>query len=126
MKDLFSELFDMFDSMDMFKAQPTMQQQYGKACPVCGHTWSDFSRTGRFGCGECYKTFRNGAEQVLRQTQSGNHAGKIPSKSSAEIKAKRHLDDLRRQLKTAVGKEDYETAAKLHAEIKQLEGGASK
>ena len=44
-----------------------------------------------------------------------------------EIKAcQRHLDDLRRQLKTAVGKEDYETAAKLHAEIKQLEGGASK
>lgn len=130
MMDLFSELFDMFDGMDMFKAQPSAQQ-YGKACPVCGHTWNDFSRTGRFGCSECYKTFKSGAEQVLRQTQSGTHAGKIPSKSSAQIKAKRRLEDLRRQLKTAVSKEEYETAAKLHAEIKQLEaaaneGGASK
>ena len=35
MMDLFSELFDMFDGMDMFKAQPSAQQ-YGKTCPVCG------------------------------------------------------------------------------------------
>lgn len=126
MMDLFSELFDMFDGMDMFNFQPP-SQQYSRACPVCGHTWGDFNRTGRFGCGECYKTFRGGAEQVLRQTQQGaTHAGKIPSKSSAEIKAKRRLEDLRRQLKDAVNKEDYETAAKLHSEIKQLEGGASK
>ena len=126
MMDLFSELFDMFDGLDMFSNQPS-SQQYGKSCPVCGHTWSDFNRTGRFGCGECYKTFRTGAEQVLRQTQSAvSHAGKIPSKSSAEIKAKRRLEDLKRQLKEAVNKEDYETAAKLHAEIKQIEGGAAK
>lgn len=121
MMDLFSELFDMFDGMDMFNAQP-QAQSYGKACPVCGHTWSDFSRTGRFGCSECYKVFRSGAQQILRQTQSGDHMGKIPSKSSAEIKTKRRLEDLKRQLKAAVDKEDYETAAKLHAEIKQIEG----
>lgn len=123
MMDLFSEFFDMFDGMDMFMSQPSAQQ-YGKACPVCGHTWSDFSRTGRFGCGECYKTFKSGAEQVIKQTQSGSHTGKIPSKSSAEIKAKRRLEELKRQLKAAVSSEDYETAAKLHAEIKQLEGAS--
>ena len=127
MKDLFSELFDMFDNMDIFSAGSGAQTQtYGSACPVCGHTWNDFRRTGRFGCGECYKTFRNGAAQVIRQTQSGDHAGKLPSKSGAEIKAKRHLEELKRQLKAAVDKEDYETAAKLHAEIKKLEGGATK
>ena len=126
MFDLFSELFDMFDGMDMYSVQPTIQRDNRK-CPVCGHTWSDFLGTGRFGCGECYQTFRAGAEQVLRQAQSSSaHSGKIPSKSSADIKAKRRLEDLRKQLKAAVNKEDYETAAKLHAEIKQLEGNGVK
>ena len=116
MMDLFSELFDMFEGMDMFSPQ-TVVQKDNRVCPVCGHTWSDFLRSGKFGCGECYKTFRAGAEQVIKQTQ-----GKIPSKSSADIKAKRRLEELRKQLKDAVNKEDYESAAKLHAEIKAMEG----
>lgn len=126
MKDLFSELFDMFDSMNVFGTAP-MQQQEDKRCPVCSHTWSDFNRTGKFGCGECYKTFQNGAQRVIRQVHSSDiHVGKLPSKSGTEIRAKRHLEDLKRQLKEAVANEEYEKAAKLHAEIKELEGGNSK
>lgn len=126
MKDLFSELFDMFDSMDMFGGMPVRQSD-NKKCPVCGHTWEDFRRTSKFGCGECYKTFRNDASAVLRQVHSSDrHVGKVPSKSGAEIKAKRHLEDLKRQLKDAVNKEEYEKAAKLHAEIKTIEGGGTK
>lgn len=127
MMDLFSELFDMFDgfgSYDMFN-MPSVQKD-NKVCPVCGHSWADFNKTGKFGCGECYKTFAPATERVLRQVHSSaEHAGKIPSKSSAGIKAKRRLEELRRKLKEAVAKEDYETAAKLHSEIKSIEGGAS-
>lgn len=128
MKDLFSEIFDMFDSMNMFDDVQTVRSD-NRRCPVCGHTWSDFRNGGRFGCGECYKTFRNGAESVLRQQHSSSqHVGKVPSKSGAELKAKRYLEDLKRQLKEAVNNENYEKAAKLHAEIKGLEGkgGATK
>lgn len=126
MMDLFSELFDMFDSMDMFNTQNVVRND-DKKCPVCGHTWSDFIRTGKFGCGECYKTFANGAESVLRQVHSSSrHVGKVPSKSGADIRAKRRLEELKKQLKDAVNREEYEKAAKLHAEIKNIEGGASK
>lgn len=131
MMDLFSELFNMFDDLDMF-GSPMVQntaQKGGSVCPVCGHSWGDFTATGRFGCGECYKTFSAGASQALRQIHSSSeHVGKVPSKSSAEIKQKRRLDDLKRRLKEAVAKEDYETAAKLHSEIKSIEGngGGSK
>lgn len=128
--DLFSELFNMFDDFNMFgtpSLQHTAVQKDNRVCPVCGRSWDDFSRIGKFGCGECYKTFSTGAERVLRQIHSSSeHVGKGPSKSSAEIKFKRKLDDLKRQLKDAVAREDYETAAKLHAEIKTMEGGASK
>lgn len=125
MKDLFSEIFDMFDSLGMYSTQTYTQDN--RRCPVCGYTQSDFKRTQKFGCGECYKTFSDSAAQVLRQVHSSSqHIGKIPSKSGAEVKAKRRLEELKRQLKEAVSKEEYETAAKLHAEIKAIEGGGVK
>ncbi len=125
MMDLFSELMNMFGSMDMLGNAAV--QRDDKKCPVCGHTWDDFRRTGRFGCGECYRTFFREAEQVIRQVHSSaQHMGKIPSKSGAEVRMKRRLEELRRELKEAVAGEDYERAAKLHSEIKKIEGGGLK
>ena len=122
--DLFSELFGMFDGLDMWAQPQSQTSKDNKACPVCGRTWNDFAKTGRFGCGECYKTFRTGAERALRQAHSSSeHIGKVPSKSGAEIKQKRRLEELKRELKAAVAAENYEQAAKLHAEIKAIEGG---
>lgn len=124
--DLFSELFGMFDDLDNLFASTAIQKE-SKTCPVCGLSWSEFNRTGKFGCSECYNTFRNGAERVLRQVHSSSeHSGKIPSKSGVELKAKRRLAELKQNLKEAVAREDYETAAKLHAEIKEIEGGGIK
>ena len=121
--DLFSELFGMFDDFDNMFTVNTMPKET-KKCPVCGYGWNDFNRTVKFGCGECYKTFKTGSERVLRQVHSASeHSGKIPSKSGAEVKAKRRLEELRKNLKDAVAREDYETAAQLHAEIKEIEGG---
>ena len=81
--DLFSELFGMFDDFDNMFTVNTMPKET-KKCPVCGYGWSDFNRTGKFGCGECYKTFKTGSERVLRQVHSSSeHSGKIPSKSGA-------------------------------------------
>lgn len=126
MMDLFSELFGMFDDFDhMFAANAAPRES--KTCPVCGCTWNDFNRSGKFGCGECYKVFNSAADSVLRQIHSTSlHSGKIPSKSGAEVKLKRRLEELRRQLKDAVANEDYENAAKLHAQIKEIEGGGTK
>ena len=124
--DLFSELFDMFDNINTVLTT-TGALKDNRVCPICGHSWEDFRRNGKFGCGECYTIFNSGAKQVLRQIHStSEHVGKIPSKSGAEVKIKRQLDQLRRQLKESVSKEDYETAAKLHSEIKMIEGGMNK
>lgn len=126
MMDLFSELFGMFDDFDNMFAVNTAAKESRK-CPQCGCSWNDFRQKGKFGCGECYKTFANGTEQVLRQIHStSQHSGKIPSKSGAEVKARRRLEELKKQLKEAVAKEDYESAAKIHAQIKEIEGGGIK
>lgn len=117
MYDLFSDFNDLFDAF----MQPVTYKDERK-CPLCGHTWSDFRRYGKFGCGECYKTFRAPAEATLRQIHSTSvHTGKIPSKSGSELKRKRQYEALKAQLREAVKNEDYETAAKLHKQIREME-----
>lgn len=124
--DIFSELFGMFDEFDDFFT-PIMQVKESKKCPLCQSRWEDIKRTGKFGCDECYKTFYEGTKAALRQIHSATeHTGKIPSKSGAEVKAKRRLAELKTQLKEAVDSENYELAAKLHSEIKEIEGGVTK
>ena len=62
-------------------------------------------------------------EETLRQIHSNSHhSGKIPSKSGGELKKKRQLEALKAQLQEAVRNEDYETAAKLHKQIREMEG----
>lgn len=120
MYDLFSDFENFFNSFDAFM-QPVTYQEAQK-CPICGHTWSDFKRTGRFGCGECYKTFRAPAASTLKQIHSTTaHTGKIPSKSGNELKKKRQYEALKAQLQEAVKNEDYETAAKLHKQLRAME-----
>lgn len=125
MYDLFSDFFDGFDGFDLFMQPLTVKEE--KKCPVCGRTYSDFRRTGKLGCGECYKVFRAPVEQTLRQIHpSAVHTGKVPSKSCGELKLKRRYESLRRELSEAVKNEDYETAAKLHKQIREIENEVKK
>ena len=120
MYDFFSDFSDLFSALDSMM-QPAESESI-KKCPVCGHTWADFRRTGRFGCGECYNTFRPQAASTLRQIHSTTkHVGKIPSKSGESVKKKREYETLKAQLQIAVQNEDYETAAKLHKKIRAME-----
>ncbi|MCI8404245.1 MAG: hypothetical protein HFE49_05010 [Clostridia bacterium] len=122
MYDLFS---DFFDGFDLFM-QPAVSREE-KKCPVCGHTYSDFRRTGKIGCGECYNVFRAPITETLRRVQpSPLHKGKIPSKSGEELKLKRKYETLKQELSDAVKNEDYETAAKLHKQIREIENEVKK
>ena len=122
MYDLFS---DFFYGFDIFMQPVTVKEE--KKCPVCGHTYSDFRRTGKIGCSECYKVFRTPIAETLRQVQPSTvHTGKIPSKSGEELKLKRKYETLKQELSAAVKNEDYETAAKLHKQIREIENEVKK
>lgn len=115
MYDLFSDFFDGFDVFPVYHEE--------NRCPNCGKTYYEFQKSGKFGCAECYKAFEKPVRETLRQVQASTvHTGKIPSKQSEGLKKKRRLADLKTKLSKAVAAEDYETAAKLHREIKELEG----
>lgn len=91
-------------------------------CPVCHMTIDDFRKTGRLGCGNCYKTFEDDVTPLIRRIHGNiQHTGKVPGRTGGELKIKRDIDVLREQLKNAINSEEYENAAKIRDQIKELE-----
>jgi len=88
-------------------------------CPNCGFTQADFKKAGRLGCSQCYATFAEGLEGLLKSMHKGvKHVGKVP----AVLRQSRDLNDrlkhLQKKLDKAVTSEDFEQAASLRDEIK--------
>ena len=91
-------------------------------CPVCGFTQADFKKTGRLGCSECYGTFAEGLASLIKAMHKGTkHTGKVPARLFRDIVRSDRLNELKRSLEEAVSKEDYESAATIRDEIRQLE-----
>lgn len=122
---MYDDFFNIFDEFDNFfnMGMSGVHKSYNtKRCPICGRSYAEFERSGKLGCDRCYDIFRDELNVLLRQIHSNNkHSGKIPASEGGEIKKKRYYQDLKKQLEEAVRKEDYETAAKIHKEIKSMD-----
>jgi protein arginine kinase activator len=88
-------------------------------CPACGFSQADFKKTGRLGCSECYTTFADGLEGLLKTMHKGiRHVGKTPRALRQSRDLSDRLKQLQGLLEKAVSEEDYEQAATLRDEIK--------
>jgi len=91
-------------------------------CPVCGFTQADFKKTGRLGCSACYETFSEGLGTLLKAMHKGvEHVGKLPERAARQMQLTDKMRALNDHLEKAVAEENYETAATLRDQIKQLE-----
>jgi protein arginine kinase activator len=116
--------FELADLLLGLGASKEIDQSSGGAelkCPRCGFTQADFKKAGRLGCSECYKTFAEGLESLLKTMHKGTrHVGKVPE----ALREKRELSDrlklLQKKLNKAVEDENFEQAASLRDEIKQM------
>jgi protein arginine kinase activator len=91
-------------------------------CPTCGLTYNQFSKIGRFGCGCCYKTFRERLDPLLRQVHGhSSHRGKIPERTKGELKMKRELERLKEELASKVYAEEFEEAARIRDQMRLLQ-----
>ena len=91
-------------------------------CPVCGYTQADFKKTGRLGCSACYLTFAEGLGSLLKAMHKGTeHVGKLPQRAHKTVEMNERMRALTESLQKAVAEENYETAASLRDQIKQLE-----
>jgi len=92
-------------------------------CPFCGTSPSDFRRTGRVGCSQCYVHFESQLRGLLRRIHgSSHHAGKLYMSEDSDIADRLgRISSMKRRLERAVETEDFETAAELRDRIRELE-----
>jgi len=106
---------------------PQVKQPEQVRCNVCGMSFEDFRKTGKLGCANCYKVFRDNLSPILRRIHGSiEHTGKIPGKVSKCLKTTNELESLKTELAAAIEKEEYEKAAVLRDKIKELEITANK
>jgi protein arginine kinase activator len=117
---LLSGILD-FDPM-MGKGITELKPQESIRCESCGMTYTQFSKIGRFGCSDCYSTFGNRLNPLIKRIH-GNvaHSGKIPKRSGGRIQKKRQLEQLRLDLHMAITAEEFEKAAQIRDAIRELE-----
>jgi protein arginine kinase activator len=115
-------LAGFFDPETMFPSSGRVTTKVPVRCPNCGLSFSDFRRLGHLGCNECYETFDNQIEPMLRRLHgSTEHVGKKLN-ANVDPKADKHLTikKLEEELQQAVSQEAYEKAAQIRDQIREL------
>lgn len=91
-------------------------------CKKCGMSFDEFQRTGKLGCGECYKTYGERLKSVLKRLHGNvEHSGKVPAKLSKSLSTSKEVERLKELLNKAVQCEEYEKAADIRDRIKAIE-----
>ncbi len=114
--------FSLADLLLGLGASQEIEQAAGGAelkCKSCGFTQADFKKAGRLGCSECYVTFSEGLEGLLKTMHKGTkHMGKVPHSFQQSRDLADKLKSLQKKLEKAVADEDFEQAAAMRDEIK--------
>ena len=118
--------FSLADADKLFGlgASQEIEQAAGGAelkCPHCGFSQADFKKSGRLGCPECYQVFAEGLAGLLKTMHKGTrHTGKTPEALRQSRDTAERLKSLNKKLAKAIESEDFEQAAKLRDELKDL------
>jgi protein arginine kinase activator len=110
-------LSGLIDSKDAPGAEETVE-----ACPRCGMKLSEFRKRGKLGCAECFQAFKRDVRSILSQMAGRtHHTGKLPSTETPAASPGEDRQALAGELRDAIEREDYETAARLRDRIRELE-----
>ena len=116
--------FSLADLLLGLGAAQELEQSTGGVevkCPHCGFTQADFKKAGRFGCADCYGTFAEALEGLLKSMHKGiKHVGKVPSTLQQTRDLADKIKSLQKKLDKAVSDEDFEGAARARDEIKAV------
>ena len=126
-----SFLGDFFNDYAETEFMPMLQTGTVK-CKTCGMTYNDFINTGLFGCSDCYDTFSNPIDSLLKNLHgTAKHVGRLPNGTAEKIKVEETKKEeapkvdkkakLEKELEKAIKEERYEDAAKIRDEIKEME-----
>lgn len=130
--DLFSDfgLFNMGNMFSNFLSDfPLAIGSNSKTvrCEKCGSSFDDIVRDGTIGCSNCYKIFY---ERLLPSIQrihgKSKHIGKVGISMGEDAQRINKVEVLKKDLEKAVEEQNYEQAAILRDQIKEVESEALK
>ena len=102
---------------------PTATEASAPECSFCGLTLQNFKEVGRLGCPHCWSTFEGQLRVLARRIHGGSqHVGKVYLSADPSISEReKRVEALRRKLLRAVELEDFERAAEIRDEIRDME-----
>ena len=93
-----------------------------RSCPFCGTDQKSIKKQGKMGCPHCYNEFRSILLPIIKAIhQDIKYRGRIPETVPRQMKLEKSISDLRNRLKKEIFVENFEEAARIRDEIKQLE-----
>lgn len=118
----FHHLLSGLLNIDQMMGRPTTHNTDTLRCKTCGLTYTQFKKTGKFGCSDCYKYFEPQLEPIFRRIHGNSvHSGKVPLRSGSQIKLKKEIRVLKEELQQKIINEEFEEAARIRDQIKSLE-----
>ena len=124
--NILNEFFQRIDNSNNSK-KIDINKKMDIVCKNCGERLSNFQKTGKLGCPQCYNAFRDSLIATIEKNQAGNeHVGKVPKKNETELTDKKKIAILKEKLQECILLEAYEKAAVIRDEIKSLENNKEK
>ena len=116
-------LSDLLAGLAEFEKPSQEKEAASVKCANCGLGYADFKKIGRLGCGDCYNAFKKYLGPLLKRIHgSCQHVGKNPLKITTKApKKKLDFAALRFSLQKAIETENFEEAARIRDEIRELE-----
>lgn len=121
-KEVYSSLADFISGLTDLDLPFSTKEPIILKCKNCGLSFEEFKKQGKFGCSNCYETFGQRIEPLLKRIHgSTQHLGKFPLEHGEKTKVNNEINMLKDQIVELIKKEDFEQAAQIRDKIKLLE-----
>jgi len=124
------DISSFFNSLLGLTGQPYGNTPKSVTCEVCGMSFEDFKESGKFGCFNCYETFADRIEPIIKRIHgNAEHTGRVPQSYSSKTRKNckdteiSEKDLFKKELEELIKQEKFEEAAKVRDKIKALENG---
>lgn len=123
LNNLLTGLLNMESGIAKTEEQNVFQANDVPHCDRCKMTLPQFKKVGRFGCSNCYHTFKSYINPILKRVHGGNtvHSGKIPERIGGDIHIRKQIGELKDKLHHFIAQEEFEQAAEYRDQIRLLE-----